>query len=176
MERYSIFHVLCSTDSAAFPRAALRTNYARGNQGSQASLAGVPGCRSEPRRARLQSRLVCPVGPALCTRDARDTAARTTAQVRAVLRDLAQQAHVESGPVEQAQEALRLLSQACLPLPWARPWPFHAQAMAAARGGAQGTIRSRRGQLRRGRCGTSGGAAPVGWHRTLDRSGPRNLD
>ena len=87
--------------------------------------------------------------------------ARTTAQVRAVLRDLAQQAHVESGPVEQAQEALRRLSQACLPLPWARPWPFHAQAMAAARGGAQGTIRSRRGQLRRGRCGTSGGAAPV---------------
>jgi integron integrase len=41
--------------------------------------------------------------------------------------------------VEQAQEALRVLYQECLPLPWARPWPFQAHAMEVARGGSQGT-------------------------------------
>jgi hypothetical protein len=41
MELYSIFHILCSTGEAVFPRATLRRNYERGNQGNQASLAGV---------------------------------------------------------------------------------------------------------------------------------------
>jgi hypothetical protein len=31
---------------------------------------------------------------------------------------------VEPWQVEQAQEALRVLYQECLPLPWARPWPL----------------------------------------------------
>jgi Phage integrase, N-terminal SAM-like domain len=43
--------------------------------------------------------------------------ARTKAHVRAFLSDLAQQAHVESWQVDQAQEALRVLYQECLPLP-----------------------------------------------------------
>jgi Phage integrase, N-terminal SAM-like domain len=65
--------------------------------------------------------------------------ARTKAHVRAFLSDLAQQAHVESWQVDQAQEALRALYRECLPLPWARPWPFQAHAMEAARGESQGT-------------------------------------
>jgi integron integrase len=60
--------------------------------------------------------------------------ARTAAHVRAFLSDLGQQANVEPWQVDQAQEALRVLYQECLPLPWARPWPFHAHAMEAARG------------------------------------------
>jgi Phage integrase, N-terminal SAM-like domain len=64
--------------------------------------------------------------------------ARTKAHVRAFLSDLAQQVHVESWQAEQAQEALRVLYQECLPLPWARPWPFQAHAMGAARAGSQG--------------------------------------
>jgi Phage integrase, N-terminal SAM-like domain len=63
----------------------------------------------------------------------------TQAHVRAFLSDLAQQAHVESWQVNQAQDALRVLDQECFPLPWARPWPFHAHAMEAVRGGSQGT-------------------------------------
>ena len=64
---------------------------------------------------------------------------RTKAHVRAFLSNLAHQAHVEPWQADQAQEALRVLYQDCLPLPWARPWPFHAQAMEPAKGEAQGT-------------------------------------
>jgi Phage integrase, N-terminal SAM-like domain/Phage integrase family len=64
--------------------------------------------------------------------------ARTKVQVRAFLSHLVQQAHVESWQVNQAQEALRVLYQECLPLPWARPWPFQAHAMEVSRGGSQG--------------------------------------
>jgi hypothetical protein len=49
--------------------------------------------------------------------------ARTGAHVRGFLRDLETQAHAEPWQVEQAQEALRMLYQERLPLPWARPWP-----------------------------------------------------
>jgi hypothetical protein len=45
---------------------------------------------------------------------------RTKAHVSAFLCDLAQQTHVESWHADQAQAALRVLYQECLPLPWAR--------------------------------------------------------
>jgi hypothetical protein len=45
------------------------------------------------------------------------------------LADLGQQAKVEAWQVDQAQEALRVLYQECIPRPWARPWPFRAQAV-----------------------------------------------
>ena len=60
--------------------------------------------------------------------------ARTEAHVRAFLRDLGQQAHVEPWQVDQAQEALRMLYQERLPLPWARTWPLQAHAGEATRG------------------------------------------
>jgi Phage integrase, N-terminal SAM-like domain len=41
---------------------------------------------------------------------------------------------VESWQDEQAQEALRVLDQQGLPLPWARPWPFQAHTPETARG------------------------------------------
>jgi integron integrase len=62
---------------------------------------------------------------------------RTKVQVRAFLSDLAQQAHVESWQVNQAQESLRVLYQEFLPLPWARPWPLQVHAMEVARRGSQ---------------------------------------
>jgi hypothetical protein len=43
--------------------------------------------------------------------------------VRAFLTDLGQQAKVEPWQVDQAQEALRVLYQECIPRPWARPGP-----------------------------------------------------
>jgi hypothetical protein len=46
---------------------------------------------------------------------------RTAAHVRAFLSDLAQQTSVEPWQVDQAQEALLVLYQERLPLPWARP-------------------------------------------------------
>lgn len=58
--------------------------------------------------------------------------ARTAAHVRSFLSTLAQAVHREPWQVDQAHEALRLLYQECLPLPWAQPWPFPADAMAAA--------------------------------------------
>jgi Phage integrase, N-terminal SAM-like domain len=64
--------------------------------------------------------------------------ARTKVQVRAFLSDLAQQAHVESWQVNQAQESLRVLYQEFLPLPWAGPWPLQVHAMEVARRGSQG--------------------------------------
>ena len=45
-----------------------------------------------------------------------------------------QQAHVEPWQVEQAQEALRVLYQEWLPLPWARPWPLQTHAPEKASG------------------------------------------
>src|SRR5918999_1478653 len=59
---------------------------------------------------------------------------RTEAHVRAFLRGLEGQAHVEPWQVEQAQEALRVLYQEYLPLPWARPWPLQTHTPAIARG------------------------------------------
>ncbi|MBI3327809.1 MAG: phage integrase N-terminal SAM-like domain-containing protein [Nitrospinae bacterium] len=59
---------------------------------------------------------------------------RAEADVRAFLSHLAQQAHVEPWQVDQAQEALRVLYQHCLPLPWAQPWPLTAYPVEAARG------------------------------------------
>jgi hypothetical protein len=59
---------------------------------------------------------------------------RTEAHVRAFLSDLEGQAHVEPWQVEQAQEALRVLYQACLPLPWARPWPLQTHTPEITRG------------------------------------------
>jgi hypothetical protein len=41
---------------------------------------------------------------------------------------------MEPWQVEQAQEALRVMYQECLPLPWARPWPMQADTAAIARG------------------------------------------
>jgi integron integrase len=63
---------------------------------------------------------------------------RTAAHVTAFLSDLEQQANVEPRQVDQAQEALRVLYQECLRLPWARPWPFHTDAKETARGLSQG--------------------------------------
>ena len=63
--------------------------------------------------------------------------ARTQAHVRAFLSDLAQQAHVQPWQVDQAQEALRVLYQQCLPRPWARPWPLQAYAEEPTRGAPQ---------------------------------------
>jgi hypothetical protein len=60
--------------------------------------------------------------------------ARTEAHMRAFLCDLGQKAHVEPWQVDQAQEALRMLYQECLPLPWARTWPLQAHAEEATRG------------------------------------------
>jgi hypothetical protein len=60
--------------------------------------------------------------------------ARTEAHVRAFLSDLVQQAHVEPWQVEQAQEALRVLYQEYLSLPWARPWPLQTHTPETARG------------------------------------------
>lgn len=48
--------------------------------------------------------------------------------MRASLTDLGQQAKVESWQVDQAQEALRVLYQECIPRPRARLWPLRAQA------------------------------------------------
>ena len=44
--------------------------------------------------------------------------ARSDAHVRAFLSDLEPQAHVEPWQVDQAQEALQVLYQPCLPRPW----------------------------------------------------------
>jgi hypothetical protein len=65
---------------------------------------------------------------------------RTAAHVRAFLSDLAQQTNVEPWRVDQAQEAPRVLYQECLPLPWARPWPFNAHTIEAAEGLSQRKI------------------------------------
>jgi hypothetical protein len=59
--------------------------------------------------------------------------ARTDAHVRALLRDLESQTHVEAWQVEQAQEALHMLYQHCLPRPWAQPWPLHTHTSETAR-------------------------------------------
>jgi len=59
--------------------------------------------------------------------------------VRAFVRDLGRQARVQPWQVEQAQEALRVLEQEGLPLPWARPWPWPAHAVEAARESSPGT-------------------------------------
>jgi integron integrase len=59
---------------------------------------------------------------------------RTEAHVRAFLTDLKGQAHVEPWQVEQAQEALRVLYQECLPLPWARPWPWQTHTPETVKG------------------------------------------
>ena len=59
--------------------------------------------------------------------------ARSEAHVRAFLRDLEAQAHIEPWQVEQAQEALRVLDQECLPLPWARPWPWQTHTSETTR-------------------------------------------
>jgi hypothetical protein len=45
---------------------------------------------------------------------------------------------VEPWQVDQAQEALRVLYQICLRLPWASLWPFHTHAKETARGLSQG--------------------------------------
>ena len=60
--------------------------------------------------------------------------ARTEAHVRAFLTDLEERDHVEPWQVDQAQQALRVLYQECLPLPWARPWPLEARAEEATTG------------------------------------------
>jgi len=60
--------------------------------------------------------------------------ARTEAHVRPFLRDLGQQAHVEPWRLDQAREALWMLYQERLPLPWARTWPLQAHAEEATRG------------------------------------------
>jgi hypothetical protein len=57
--------------------------------------------------------------------------------VRAFLRDPETQAHVEPWPVEQAQEALRVLYQEWLPPPWARLWPLQIHTPETARGWLQ---------------------------------------
>jgi integrase len=62
---------------------------------------------------------------------------RTAAHVRAFLNDLKQQTNVETWQLDQAQEAIRVLYQECLPLPWARPWPFNAYTIEAAKGLSQ---------------------------------------
>ena len=49
------------------------------------------------------------------------------------LRDLESQTHVEAWQVEQAQEALRVLYQHCLPRPWAQPWPLPTHTPETAR-------------------------------------------
>jgi len=54
------------------------------------------------------------------------------------LTDLGQQAQVQAWQADQAQEALRVLYQECIPRPWARPWPFSAQAVNSGRGLAHG--------------------------------------
>jgi hypothetical protein len=59
---------------------------------------------------------------------------RTEAHIRAFLSDLEGQAHVEPWQVEQAQEALRVLYQECLPRPWAQPWPLPTHIPERARG------------------------------------------
>jgi hypothetical protein len=41
---------------------------------------------------------------------------------------------VEPWQIGQAQEALRVLYQECLPLPWARPWPLQPYTPETARG------------------------------------------
>jgi integrase len=53
--------------------------------------------------------------------------------VRALLRDLESQTHVETWQVEQAQEALHMPYQHCLPRPWAQPWPLHTHTSKTAR-------------------------------------------
>jgi hypothetical protein len=58
----------------------------------------------------------------------------TEAHVRTFLSDLKGQVHVEPWQVEQAQEALRVLYQQCLPLAWARPWPWQTRTPETARG------------------------------------------
>ena len=45
---------------------------------------------------------------------------------------------MEPWQVDQAQEALRVLYQEWIPRPWARPWPFRAQAMETSRGLSHG--------------------------------------
>jgi hypothetical protein len=62
----------------------------------------------------------------------------TAAHVRAFLTDLGHQSKVEPWQVDQAQEALRVLYQECIPRPWARPRPFRAQAMETGRGLSHG--------------------------------------
>src|SRR5882724_185116 len=64
--------------------------------------------------------------------------ARSAAHVRAFLTDLGQQAQVQAWQADQAQEALRVLYQECIPRPWASPWPFSAQAVNSGRGLAHG--------------------------------------
>jgi integron integrase len=58
---------------------------------------------------------------------------RSEAHVKAFLGDLEGQAHVEPWQVAQAQEALRMLYQECLPRPWARPWPLQTHTPETAR-------------------------------------------
>lgn len=64
---------------------------------------------------------------------------RTAAHVQAFLSTFAQPANIEPWQVEQGQEALQVLDQQCLPLPWARPWPLRAHAREIAGGSAPGT-------------------------------------
>lgn len=64
---------------------------------------------------------------------------RTAAHVQAFLSTFGQPAHVAPWQVEQGQDALQVLYQECLPLPWIRPWPLCAHARETAGGSAQGT-------------------------------------
>lgn len=54
--------------------------------------------------------------------------ARTAAHVSAFLSDLARPTNVEPWQVEQAREALQVLYQKVLPLPWAQSWSFQTDA------------------------------------------------
>ena len=95
--------------------------------------------------------------------------ARTEAHVRAFLRDLGQQTHVEPWQVEQAPEALHMLYQHCLPRPWAQPWPMHTHTSETARTLPQRQAsRDELSELRTG-CGRSCGPAttPCGQNRPM---------
>jgi site-specific recombinase XerD len=63
---------------------------------------------------------------------------RTAEHVQAFLSHLRQQADTQPWQVDQAQEALRLLYQAVLPVPWARAWPWRTPPTPATRGLSQG--------------------------------------
>jgi hypothetical protein len=91
---------------------------------------GIPQAKSEwyRRWARRVTRFVPDLPLRACT----------AAHVRAFLSDLGQQSKVVPWQVDQAQEALRVLYQECIPRPWARPWPFRAQAMETGRGLSHG--------------------------------------